>query len=227
MGAAQDDPSLAHHHSVRGKRISDLQVQGWKRSTLLKQERRMQPTTALMEPSGQFCPNLACWARGQRGQGNIRIHCRKRQRYRCRICGQTFSARRDTLFEELRSPGDLIVIVVTLLAFGCPMQVIVQAYGLDERTVAPWRDRAGQQCQRILQALFAHAGLDLHHVQADEIRRNKPAKLPGKGALVRGPRSMARCISFGLKDAFRRKRTEPVLISGYTEEEMACGSASM
>jgi transposase-like protein len=123
-----------------------------------------------MEPSAQFCPNLACSARGQRGQGNIRIHCRRRQRYRCRICGQTFSARRGTLFEGLRRPRDLIVMVVTLLAFGCPVQAIVQAYGLDERTVAAWRDRAGQQCQRVHQAIVEQAGLDLLHVQADEIR---------------------------------------------------------
>jgi transposase-like protein/IS1 family transposase len=123
-----------------------------------------------MEPSAQFCPNLACSARGQRGQGNIRIHCRRRQRYRCRTCGGTFSARRGTLFEGLRRPRDLIVIVVTLLAFGCPVQAIVQAYGLDERTIAAWRDRAGAQCQRVHQAIVEQAGLDLLHVQADEIR---------------------------------------------------------
>jgi transposase-like protein len=130
----------------------------------------MQTTTEPMEPSAQFCPNLACSARGQRGQGNIRIHCHKRQRYRCRTCGQTFSARRGTLFEGLRTPRNLIVIVVTLLAFGCPVQAIVQAYGLDERTIASWRDRAGAQCQRVHQAIVAQAGLELLHVQADEIR---------------------------------------------------------
>ena len=123
-----------------------------------------------MEPSAQFCPNLACSARGQRGQGHIRIHCRQRQRYRCRICGQTLSARRGTLFEGLRRPRDLIVIVVTLLAFGCPVQAIVQAYGLDERTVASWRDRAGQQCQRVHQAIVAQARVDVLPVQADEMR---------------------------------------------------------
>lgn len=130
----------------------------------------MQTTTAPMDPSVQFCPNLACSARGQRGQGHIRIHCHKRQRYRCRTCGQTFSARRGTLFEGLRSPTELVVIVVTLLAFGCPVQAMVQAYGLDERTVASWRDRAGAQCQRVHQAIVVQAGLDLLHVQADEIR---------------------------------------------------------
>jgi transposase-like protein len=75
-------------------------------------------------------------ASGQIRQGNIRVHDRKRQRYRCTICKQTFSARRGTMFEGLRTASELIVIVVTLLAFGCPVQAIVQAYGLDERTVA-------------------------------------------------------------------------------------------
>jgi transposase-like protein len=128
------------------------------------------PTAEPMEPSEQFCPNLTCCARGQRGQGNIAIHDRKRQRYRCKMCKRTFSARRGTLFEGLRTSTDLVVTVVTLLAFGCPVQAIVQAYKLDERTVASWRDRAGWQCQRVHQAIVEQGQLDLIHVQADEIR---------------------------------------------------------
>ena len=33
-----------------------------------------------MDPATMFCPNLACPARGQRGQGNVHIHSRKEQR---------------------------------------------------------------------------------------------------------------------------------------------------
>ena len=62
------------------------------------------------------------------------------------------------------------MIVVTLLAFGCPVQAIVQADGLDERTVASWRDRAGKQCQRVHQAIVEQRQVDLVQVQADEIR---------------------------------------------------------
>jgi hypothetical protein len=104
------------------------------------------------------------------GAGNITIHDRKRQRYRCKICKQTFSARRGTMFEGLRKPLELIVIVVTLLSYGCPVQAIVQAFGLDERTVASWRDRSGVHCEQVHQALVETGKLDLVHVQADEIR---------------------------------------------------------
>jgi len=123
-----------------------------------------------MDASHQFCPNLACSARGKIGEGNIRIHCCKRERYRCRSCGHTFSARRGTMLEGLRKPTELIVIVVTLLAYGCPIQAIVHAYDLDERTVANWRNRAGAHCQNVHHAMVETGSLDLQHVQADEIR---------------------------------------------------------
>lgn len=74
------------------------------------------------------------------------------------------------MFAGLRSDSTLVVIVITLLAYGCPVQAIVQAYGLDERTVADWRDRAGRHCERVHQAIVEQEGLDLEHVQADEIR---------------------------------------------------------
>lgn len=130
----------------------------------------MQTLTEPMDASQQFCPNSACSARGQKAQGNILIHDRKRQRYRCKVCKHTWSSRRGTMLEGLRKPRDLIVIVVTLLSYGCPVQAIVHAFGLDERTVADWRDRAGVHCQRVHQEIVEQGHLDLMHVQADEIR---------------------------------------------------------
>ncbi len=74
------------------------------------------------------------------------------------------------MFEGLRKPMELIVLVVTLLSYGCPVQAIVHAFGLDERTVASWRDRAGGHCEQVHHALVEAGKLDLVHVQADEIR---------------------------------------------------------
>ena len=123
-----------------------------------------------MDASKQFCPNSACSARGQIGVGNIRIHSRHPDRSRCRVCHKTFSARRGTMLEGLRKPAELSVIVVTLLAYGCPIQAIVHAFELEERTVASWRDRAGKHCQQVHEDIVLQGQVTLMHVQADEIR---------------------------------------------------------
>jgi transposase-like protein/IS1 family transposase len=130
----------------------------------------MQTLTEQIDASQVFCPNLDCMARGKIGEGNIVSHGKARPRYRCKTCGRTFSAHAGTMFEGLRKPRTLIVIVVTLVAYGCPTQAIVQAFGLDERTVARWRDQAGNHCHEVHEATVQQGQLDLEHVQADEIR---------------------------------------------------------
>src|SRR5947209_52512 len=130
----------------------------------------MENQTEPMDASQQFCPNETCSARGQIGAGNIRIHCYHPQRYRCRTCKKTFSARRGTMIEGLRTPVELVMRVIILLCYGCPPQAIVHAYGLDERTVADWQQRAGKHCQQVHQALVEQGKVSAQHVQADEIR---------------------------------------------------------
>jgi len=39
------------------------------------------------------------------------------------------------MMEGLRKPTELIVVVITLMTYGCPLQAIVPAFGLAERTV--------------------------------------------------------------------------------------------
>jgi transposase-like protein/IS1 family transposase len=122
-----------------------------------------------MDPGTLFCPNLACPARGHVGQGNIGIHSRKDQRFICTQCRTTFAATKGTAFYRLRTPAETVVLVLTLLAHGCPLQAIVVAFGFDERTVAAWCARAGHQGQAVQEHLVEQP-CDLGHVQADEIR---------------------------------------------------------
>ncbi|GAC1383502.1 MAG: hypothetical protein NVS4B7_10300 [Ktedonobacteraceae bacterium] len=60
--------------------------------------------------------------------------------------------------------------MVTLLSYGCPLQAIVHAFELDERTVAAWQKRVGEQCQRVHTALVEAGNVKSQHIQADEIR---------------------------------------------------------
>jgi len=122
-----------------------------------------------MDASNQFCPNVECASRGFIGQGNIVIHQRNRPRYKCKTCGRTFSENAGTVFAGLRKPTELIVVVITLLAYGCPIQAVVHAFGLDERTVASWQHRAGKHCESVHKEKVEQGILDLMHVQADEI----------------------------------------------------------
>jgi len=74
------------------------------------------------------------------------------------------------MLEGLRRPTELVVIVVILLAYGCPLQAIVPAYGLDERTVAAWQKRAGKHCHQVHHAIVEQGKINAHHMQAAEIR---------------------------------------------------------
>ncbi len=122
-----------------------------------------------VNPQTQFCHNLDCPTRGLLGQGNIRIFSQKQQRYDCKVCGRTFSATKGTPFYRLRTAVDLVTLVLTLLVHGCPLQAIVTAFDLDERTVAAWQQRAGSHAQRVHEAIVEQGQVDLQHVQADEL----------------------------------------------------------
>lgn len=122
-----------------------------------------------LTPETTFCPNFDCPARGQVGEGNIGVHSQKVRRYICHECGTTFSATRGTLFYRMRKGGDLIVLVVKLLSHGCPIQAIVFAFGLDERTVKNWLEKSGQHAQKVHEHLVERPR-PLGQVQADELR---------------------------------------------------------
>jgi transposase-like protein len=123
-----------------------------------------------MNPQKLFCPNMDCPARGQVGKGNIRTHSLKDRRWICDVCGQTFATTTGTIFYRLRSDPQLVMWVIVLLAYGCPVQAIVKAFGLDERTVGDWHSRAGKHCQQVHEHLVENSQHDLEQVQADEIK---------------------------------------------------------
>ncbi len=125
-----------------------------------------------MDPQQVFCPNPDCPARGQRSKGNIGIHSQKERRYICHVCDKTFAETTGTAFYRLRTEQALVVVVVTLLAHGCPVAAIVAAFELDERTVYDWQTRAGQHCEAVHEHLVERPR-DLGQVQVDELRVKK------------------------------------------------------
>lgn len=123
-----------------------------------------------MNPKRLFCPNIDCPARGQVGRGNIRIHSQQEKRLLCTECAKSFAATKGTLFYRLRTEPQVVMWVLVLLAYGCPVQAVVKAFGLDERTVKSWWIRAGAQCEAMHQHVVGSQQLELGQVQADEIK---------------------------------------------------------
>jgi transposase-like protein len=123
-----------------------------------------------MNPQEIFCPNMECPARSQTGKGNIHVHSQKDKRFICDVCQETFTTSRGTIFYRLRHDPKTVMCVIILLAYGCPVQAIVKAFGLDERTVSNWHERAGKHCQRIHEHIVEKSQQDLQQVQADELK---------------------------------------------------------
>ena len=123
-----------------------------------------------MNPNDIFCPNIDCPARGQIGRGNIGVFSEKEKRCICHECHQTFAMTKGTIFYRLRTDARIVMQVIVLLANGCPIQAIVQAFELDERTVQDWWQRAGRHCQAVHEHKVEQAKLDMQQVQADEIK---------------------------------------------------------
>jgi transposase-like protein len=117
-----------------------------------------------MRPEQVVCPNSACGA-----SGRIGVHSHKERRYICHDCKRTFADTSGTLLYRLKQPLDLVLLVVTLLAYGCPIGAVVAAFGFDERTIAAWQAKAGQHAKQVQEQLVCHGTVDVGQVQADEL----------------------------------------------------------
>jgi transposase-like protein len=122
-----------------------------------------------MDPTTVFCPHRHCPATGQTGMGNIGVQSQQAQRFLCHECPQTFRATKGTALYRLRTAAETGRLVGTLLAQGCPVQAMVAAWGLDERTVAACWARSGRQGPAGQEYLVEHPR-DWGQGQADALR---------------------------------------------------------
>lgn len=117
-----------------------------------------------MRPELVVCPNSSCGASGRTG-----VHSHTERRYICHACGKTFAETVGTPFYGLKHPAWLVVVVLALLASGCPIPAIVFAFGLDERTVTDWQQKAGQHAKAVQEQVICQGQIDLGQVQGDEL----------------------------------------------------------
>ncbi len=117
-----------------------------------------------MRPELVVCPKFDCGA-----SDPIGVHSHTERRYICHTCHRTFAETTGTLLYGRKHPLWLVVIVLHLLAYGCPIPAIVATFALDERTVADWHGKAGRQAKMVQAQIVTQGQVDVGQVQADEL----------------------------------------------------------
>ncbi len=117
-----------------------------------------------LRPEVVVCPNATCAA-----SRRIGVHSHQERRYKCYACGDTFAETLGTPLYRLKQPAWLVVVVLALLAGGCPSPAIVFAFGLDERTVTAWQQKAGQHAKQVQAQVICQGQVALGQVQGDEL----------------------------------------------------------
>ena len=122
---------------------------------------------------GQPCPNPDCSHYRLINRGNISAistylsQSGKRRIFRCSKCEGTFSETRDTVFFDLRSPEEKVLMALKMLLVKVALSDIGFVLGVTEETVLEWLRRAAQQAHEINAHLLR--ALPVTQVQLDEM----------------------------------------------------------
>lgn len=121
----------------------------------------------------QPCPNADCKHYQRMNRGNIRAISTyltasgKRRIFQCKTCGQSFSETRDTVFFDLRTPEEKVMLALKMLLVRVGLSDISFVLGVTEETVLEWLARAAQQAEKVNQHLLRQ--LPVTQVQLDEM----------------------------------------------------------
>src|SRR5437773_7577054 len=153
---------------------------------------------------GQPCPNPQCTHYRGMQQGNVSAiatylpQSGKRRIFRCHTCETPFSETRDTVFVDLRTSEDKVMMALKMLLVRVDLAGISFVLGVTEEPVLAWLRRAAYQAEAINQHLLRT--LPVTQVQLDEMwnfigrkqgsgdghGRRKPARQRGWAAMGLG-----------------------------------------
>lgn len=121
----------------------------------------------------QPCPKTTCCQYGQKNQGNIRCiasymtQSGKRRMFECTTGGEQFSETRDTVFFDLRTPEEKVMMALKMILVRVSVSAIAFVLGVKEGTVLEWLERAAHKAEEINTALLKE--LPVTEVQWDEM----------------------------------------------------------
>lgn len=125
------------------------------------------------KPWDQPCPNPDCTQYRLMNRGNVSAistyltQSGKRRIFLCNACEGTFSETRDTVFFDLRTPEEKVMMALKMLLVKVGLSDIGFVLGVTEETVLMWLERAAHKAQEINAHLLR--ALPVTEVQLDEL----------------------------------------------------------
>src|SRR6267142_4234977 len=122
---------------------------------------------------GQPCPNPACVHYNRMKQRNVSAiatyltQSGKRRIFRCHTCATQFSETRETVFFDLRTAEDKVMMALKMLLVRVDLTGIGFVLGVTEQTVLAWLKRAAEKADEINRHLLRN--LSVTQVQLDEM----------------------------------------------------------
>ncbi len=121
----------------------------------------------------QPCPNTECQSYGLMNKGNISAistyltQSGKRRIFKCCDCGTTFSETRDTVFFDLKTHEDKVMMALKMILVKVGLSGISFVLEVKVETVLEWLDRAYKKADEINVTLLKE--LSVTEVQLDEM----------------------------------------------------------
>ena len=78
----------------------------------------------------------------------------RRRIFHCSVCGESFSETRDTVFFDLRTEEEKVIMALKMLLVRCELTAISFVLGVTEETVLAWLERATAKAYEINQHLL-------------------------------------------------------------------------
>ena len=119
------------------------------------------------------CPNKNCSQYGQVNKGNIAsngtkgIQSGRVRNFLCRTCGKSFCERRGTVFYDLRSPEDRVLLAIKMLLRGMSLRGIADVLEIKLDTVRFWLTRCADHAQAVNEQLVKE--ITVSRVELDEL----------------------------------------------------------
>ena len=122
----------------------------------------------------EACPNPKCSLYGKTARGNIvsngMIRTKQgenRRKFLCKICGKSFCSRTDTIFYDLRTPEEKVLLALKLLVKGMPLRGVADVLKVKLDTVRHWLKVAAEHSEKVNKMLLKE--LKVSQVELDAL----------------------------------------------------------